>query len=167
VSASCGNNRRRNVTIRNRQRARAVNVRQLKRIATAVLADHLGVTEFRLNICLVGGREIARLNEVYLRHQGSTDVLAFDYRDSARPGALFGEIFVCVDEASVQARRFRTTWQAELVRYIVHGLLHLCGYDDRRTRRREKMKRVENRLLKLVSSQLSLRTVAARPANSP
>ena len=167
MSASGGNNRRRNVTIRNCQRARAVNVHQLRRIAKALLADHLGVAEFRLNICLVGAREITRLNEVYLRHQGSTDVLSFDYRDSARADALFGEIFICVDEASVQARRFRTAWQAELVRYVVHGLLHLCGYDDRRTRRREKMKRVENRLLKLVSSQLSLRTVAARPANSP
>jgi len=164
VSARDGRVRRQLVTIRNRQRARAVNLRQWRRIIITLLVDHLGVTEFHLNICLVSALEIARLNEKYLRHEGTTDVLAFDYRDTARPSPLFGEIFVCVDEACVQARRFRTTWQSELVRYIVHGLLHLCGYDDLHSGQRQKMKRVENRLLKLLSAQFSLLALAAKPS---
>jgi len=65
-----------------------------------------------------------------LRHAGATDVIAFDY--SIRASHLRGEIFICVDEALVQARRFRTTWQSESVRYVVHGVLHLLGFDDRR-----------------------------------
>ena len=43
-----------------------------------------------------------------------------------------GKSFVCLDEAVRQARRFHTTWQSELVRYVVHGVLHLLGYDDQR-----------------------------------
>jgi probable rRNA maturation factor len=137
-------------------------MRPLRRIASALLVDHLRVGEFHLTIYLVSAREMARLNEKYLRHMGSTDVLAFDYHDSARPGPLFGEIFVCVEEACAQARRFRTTWPAELVRYVIHGLLHLCGYNDRQRRLRLKMKRVENRLLMRLAVRMSLETVAAR-----
>ena len=164
MSASDGRVRRQLVTVRNRQRSGAVNVRQLRRIIITLLVDHLGVTEFHLNICLVSALEMARLNEKYLRHKGPTDVLAFDYRDAARPGPLFGEIFVCVEEACAQARRFRTTWQSEVVRYVIHGLLHLCGYDDRHSRQRQKMKRAENRLLSLLSRQFSLRSLAAKPS---
>jgi probable rRNA maturation factor len=53
-----------------------------------------------------------------------------------------------VDEAILQARRFRTTWQAEVMRYIIHGTLHLLGYDDLRMPARRMMKRQENRLLR-------------------
>ena len=45
---------------------------------------------------------------------------------------LHGEIFICVDEAVLQARKFRTSWQSEIVRYLVHGVLHLLGHDDSR-----------------------------------
>ena len=60
---------------------------------------------------------------------------------------LHGEIFVCVDEAVLQARKFGTSWQSEIVRYIVHGVLHLLGFDDSSAGARRKMKREENRLV--------------------
>jgi len=68
---------------------------------------------------------------------------------------LHGEIFVCVDEALLQARRFRTTWQSEVVRYIVHGVLHLCGYSDQTSRERQQMKRAENQLLARLAARFS------------
>ena len=165
MSAKVGRSRRQLITVRNRQRTRAVNTRLLRRIAKTVLVDHLRVEDFHLSVCLVGAREMTRLNEAYLWHRGSTDVLAFDYRDPALPGPLFGEIFVCVNEACSQARRFRTTWHSEVVRYIVHGLLHFCGYDDRNSRHRQKMKRVENRLLRRLSVQFRLRSLATKPSS--
>lgn len=64
---------------------------------------------------------------------------------------LFGEIFICPAVAVTQAREFRTTWQSELVRYIVHALLHLCGYDDLKPAARREMKRHENRLVQKLS----------------
>ena len=54
---------------------------------------------------------------------------------------MAGEIFVCVPEALAQASRFGAAWQEELVRYIVHGVLHLRGYDDLQPVARRKMKR--------------------------
>ena len=84
---------------------------------------------YDLDVQLVGEKEMSHLNEKHVGHSGSTDVISIDYGDGASR-ELVGEIFVCVDEALIQARQFRTSWQSELVRYIVHGVLHLLGHDD-------------------------------------
>jgi probable rRNA maturation factor len=98
--------------------------------------------------------EMARLNEQFLGHAGSTDVITFDYQDDAGPGEWCGEIFVSVDDALAAAPRFRATWQSELARYLIHGLLHLRGYDDRGAAARREMKREENRVLKALSREM-------------
>jgi probable rRNA maturation factor len=168
----------------NRQRTMALDTRLLRAILLHVLRKLRPKDSFQLAIHVVNGEEITALNETFLRHEGPTDVITFDYReyvegaDSGRPpcrsrpagnesartdprGAkrgeltspvseLHGEVFVCIDEAVRQARRFRTTWQAELVRYAVHGILHLDGHDDLETENRRKMKREENRLVRML-----------------
>jgi len=168
-----------NIAILNRQRTRKINLRQLKQVAQALLAE-LELEKAELGINLVGAPEMTRLNETFLRHAGSTDVITFDYSDTGRVGsplpaggahgvtrpALHGEIFVCVDEAVVQARKFGTSWPSELVRYLVHGVLHLTGHDDRRPAARRKMKREENRLLGRLSRRFALAELA-RPARIP
>jgi rRNA maturation RNase YbeY len=115
------------------------------------------VKAYELGVVVVGEAEMTRLNETFLHHAGSTDVITFDYADPQQPGRLAGEIFVCLDEARVQARRFRTTWESELVRYVVHGVLHLCGQDDRQPVARKQMKRIENRVLWSLSRRFNLR----------
>jgi probable rRNA maturation factor len=134
--------------VQNRQRTHRVDLRVLKQILQALLIDLLRADSFELGINIVGAREMTRLNETFLHHQGSTDVLAFDYTENQRQTTLRGEIFVCADEATIQAARFRTSWQNELVRYVVHGVLHLRGYDDKGSASRRKMKREEDRLLR-------------------
>jgi rRNA maturation RNase YbeY len=69
---------------------------------------------------------------------------------------LYGEIFVCVDEAVWQAQKFGASWQSEVVRYIVHGILHLLGFDDASVAARRKMKREENRRLRELSRRFAL-----------
>ena len=155
------------VSIANRQRTRAVDLRVLRRIVQTLLADLLQIRRAELGICLVAAPEMARLNETFLRHAGSTDVIAFDYSShnsqfTIHASRLRGEIFVCVDEAVVQARRFRTSWQSELVRYLVHAILHLLGFDDARPIARRKMKREENRLLRELTSRFPLTGLAHR-----
>jgi probable rRNA maturation factor len=75
--------------------------------------------------------------------------------------SLQGEIYISMDAAVAQARQFRTTWQAELVRYVIHGLLHLAGHDDQRAPARRRMKREEDRLLRGVARQFSFKQLAA------
>jgi len=108
------------LTIRNRQHHLPVDLRLLRGIVRALLRDHLQIKTFDLGCYLVATPEMTRLNETYLRHKGPTDVITFDYADPAslppgrasagrRPDFLCGEIFVCVEVATAQARRFRTT----------------------------------------------------------
>ena len=73
---------------------------------------------------------MARVNEKFLKHTGSTDVITFDYQEGDVSGAWNGELFICVDDAVAAAPRFGVGWQIELARYLAHGLLHLRGYDD-------------------------------------
>jgi probable rRNA maturation factor len=168
-----------NVSVTNRQRTRAVDSGLLRRIVTVLLAELLKVRQADLAVHLVAAAEITRLNVTFLRHTGPTDVITFDHSAQATQGTacsprslsaasspgqlldgqragLHGEIFICVEEAVDQARRFHTTWQSEVVRYIIHGILHLLGHDDSKPVAREKMKREENRLLRRISSQSAL-----------
>jgi probable rRNA maturation factor len=104
---------------------------------------------------------MTHLNETFLKHKGSTDVLAFDYSEKAEPGSVLGEIFVCVEEAMIQSARFRTDWRSELVRYVVHATLHLLGYDDHRPASRREMKRVENQTLKKLAGRFDLKQMGS------
>lgn len=148
------------VTLLNRQRTRKLDVRRLRKITLALLGE-LHVVEAELGVTFVSDEEMTLVNETFLQHEGSTDVITFDHsptQDSRRKSvraehnSLHGELFICVDEAIRQAKRFRTTWQAELTRYIVHGVLHLLGHDDHRAADRLKMKREENRLVRKLAS---------------
>ncbi len=176
------------LVLRSRQRACAVDLRSLRRIVRALLTDLLQEEHFNLGICLVSAPEMTHLNETFLQHRGPTDVITFDYTQRAwqasglyfEPAStaatldrldgcsllLHGEIFVCLDEAIAQARRFRTSWQSELVRYIVHGLLHLQGQQDLHAATRRRMKRQENRLLRQLGRRFDLRELARQERGS-
>jgi rRNA maturation RNase YbeY len=150
--------------LRNRQRTRQVDLKALRYVVDGLMAD-LAAKGFDLAIHLVGEAEMTRLNETRLRHAGSTDVITFDYSEPGGPVA--GEIFVCVDEALVQSVRFRVTWQEELVRYVVHGALHLLGHDDLRATARRRMKREENRWLKKLARDFRLSKLARKSKLRP
>ena len=143
------------LSVRNRQRARAVHVPLLRRLARWLLIDKLGRNNFDLSIQLVAAPAMAQLNEQFLQHSGSTDVITFDYTETGS-AVLHGEIVICLADAAAQAREFRVTWQSELARYLIHGLLHLIDYDDTTPAARTKMKRVENRLLRETAERFDL-----------
>lgn len=168
------------VVLTNRQRKRRINLRRLKQIADALLVD-LKIADAELGVHLVAAPEMIRLNETHLHHAGATDVIAFDYADSGGPcfvttpkvraparccPPLHGDIIICVDEAVRAARRFRTSWQWEIVRYLVHGVLHLQGHEDSHPGARRRMKREEDRRLRSLVRRFSL-AQRAHPAKLP
>lgn len=144
------------IVVRNRQQAQRLNTRLLREIVHALIVSELFRQQFEIGITIVGELAMTRINETYLRHKGSTDVITFDYSDANCPECLAGELFVCLDEALVQAPRFRGSWQNELVRYIVHGILHLAGYDDKVTLARRKMKRKEDHVMRHLAIRFKL-----------
>lgn len=161
------------ISISNKQRTKKINARFLKQIVADALAE-LEISDAELGIHLVGAKEMARVNWRFLRHEGSTDVITFDHRDFQLPIAnrqleiancrlqMQGELFICVDDAIKQAKAFGTSWQAEVVRYVVHGILHLLGHDDLQPALRREMKRAENRLVRLLAQRFSFARLVRR-----
>jgi probable rRNA maturation factor len=145
----------RTLAFRNRQRVRRIDTALLRRITLHVLREQFQIADFEVAIHLVAAPEMARVNKAFLNHEGSTDVITFDHSEEACP-KLHGEIFLCLDDAVKQATQFRTSWQSEVVRYVIHGLLHLCGHDDLKPAARRVMKREENRLLREIGTQFPL-----------
>lgn len=150
------------VEVVNRQRAVAVDVRRVERLVRVLVAGLLGIRAASLGVCLLGDRAMARLNETFLGHTGPTDVITFDYGDPAsrgrgrggHPVGLWGELCIGMEEAIRQARRYGCDWSREVARYIVHGVLHLLGHDDREPAARRRMKRAEDRLLRRLAGTL-------------
>ena len=147
--------------LRNRQRVRRLDHAMLRRLIRSLLEGELAVQNYELGIHLVAAPEMIRLNQKFLGHAGSTDVITFAYCENRK--VVNGEIFVCLDDAVAQAKRFRTSWQSEVVRYVIHGILHLRGYDDLRAPNRHKMKREEGRLLRKIARHFPLSKLAAPP----
>jgi probable rRNA maturation factor len=154
-----------NIVIANRQRTKKINARLLKQIVNELFAE-LEIETAELGISLVSAREMTLVNETFLQHEGSTDVITFDHAEkrkaeSGKRKNLHGELFVCVDEAVLQAKIFKTSWQSEIARYVVHGVLHLLGYDDLKPALRRKMKREEDRLVRRLAKKFSFAQLAA------
>ena len=111
---------------------------------------------------------MARVNWQFLRHEGSTDVITFDHSSAEQETRsaeleIHAELFVCIDDAILQAKQFQTSWQSEVVRYIVHGVLHLIGHDDLKPQLHRKMKSEENRLVRRLSKKFSLAQIGGAP----
>ena len=106
---------------------------------------------------------MAQVNQTHLHHQGPTDIITFDYTDPGQQ-QLLGELLVCPAVAIQQARDYGTTWEEEVLRYLLHGILHLRGYDDRTPATRRVMKREEDRLLDRLLAVHPARSLRARPS---
>jgi probable rRNA maturation factor len=139
-----------------RQRARALDRTLWRRLTRCLLEELLDHRDYELGVHFIDADEMAGLNETFLDHAGSTDVITFNYQTDAGGEKLCGEIFISVDDALVHARRFRVRWPWEVTRYLVHGILHLEGCDDTDPRSRRVMKRRENKLLKDLSARFNL-----------
>jgi probable rRNA maturation factor len=100
-----------------------------------------------LSIALVGDARMAQLHQQFLNLPGPTDVLTFPLELDARGRALSGEIVICIPQARRRAAEHGVPVRQELLLYALHGLLHLCGYDDRTERDYRRMHRTEDAIL--------------------
>jgi probable rRNA maturation factor len=118
------------------------------RAAAAAALEHGGRAGLPVSVVLVSDRELARLHGRYLGDPAPTDVLAFDLGgEGAERGAPAGELYVSVERARAVARERGLAPDRELALYVVHGCLHLCGFDDRRPRARARMRAAEREVL--------------------
>jgi|ERR1044071_3465186 probable rRNA maturation factor len=141
------------VAVHNRQRAIRVALAALQEFASRALTECLKISGTKkrrglekiteLNVILVSNRRMAELHRRFLHLPGPTDVITFQH----------GEIFVSVETARSQARRFGNSVEGELCLYIAHGLLHLHGFDDKDPTAAAEMVRAQNRLVRAATKQ--------------
>ena len=93
------------------------------------------------NVVLVGDDYLVEINRKFLNHDYTTDVISFDLGDD---GIIDGEIYISIDRARNQARRYKVSLEMEALRLIVHGILHLSGWDDRTRSQKLRMRKREN-----------------------
>lgn len=92
----------------------------------------------------VDDEKILEVNNEYLGHDYYTDVITFDYDE---PGIISGDIVISLDTVRTNAEKFGKTYDEELRRVIIHGILHLCGINDKGPGEREIMEAAENKAL--------------------
>lgn len=134
------------ISVRNLQRKIDVDVVELRGFSAKAVQHCLALqkrqrTDLRklseIFVWLISDRRMALLHRKFLRQSGPTDVLTFQH----------GEIFISVDTARRHARAFGNSLLRELKLYIVHGLLHLHGFDDQTPDKSHKMKAAQERIL--------------------
>jgi probable rRNA maturation factor len=145
------------LTVENRQSCPVDEEWLIDRLQAALAAE--GVTGGEVTLALVDDAEIHRINREYLQHDWPTDVISFSYVENEPQGGrawprgtgrqLDGELVISVETAARDAARHDWSLYAELLLYGVHGLLHLCGYDDLTAEERPLMRRRERELLSL------------------
>ncbi|MFT4222387.1 rRNA maturation RNase YbeY [Dysgonomonas sp.] len=92
-------------------------------------------------------KKILEINNQYLQHDYYTDIITFDYSEE---DIISGDIFISVDTVKSNAGKFGTDYNTELNRIIIHGILHLCGINDKAPGEREQMTECENKALELL-----------------
>lgn len=135
------------ILVRNLQRKTPINIVELQKFAAKALCRSLQLSRRKsteltelheIFVWLISDRRMASLHRKFMNQAGPTDVLTFQH----------GEIFISVETAKRHARAFGTPLNRELSLYVVHGLLHLHGFDDRTQSAARTMARMQERILR-------------------
>jgi probable rRNA maturation factor len=132
------------ITVRNLQRSARVEIAPLQRFAESALGICLqlkkksALSRFdEISVLVISDPKMAALHRQFLQTKGTTDVITFQH----------GEIFISAETARKNASRFGTTLHRELYLYVVHGLLHLDGFDDATAAGSKEMKTMQEKIL--------------------
>ncbi len=156
------------ITIKNLQTKIPIRLPRVNDVVRCTLR-HFPIIDAELSFVFVAPSRMRMLNAKYLKHDYVTDVLTFDYSPGARrqaPGVkkishpspiaqrptpyIYGEIIICPSVAFRNAKKFGVSLQKEIELYIIHGILHLMGYDDHAPKDIARMRKKEREIINLL-----------------
>ncbi len=105
-----------------------------------ILSDHKKIGG-EINIILTSDSKLLRINLKYLGRNNFTDIITFDY---SVKNIISGELYISIDRVKENAKIFDVKFDDELLRVIIHGILHLIGYNDVKSLEKRKMKKMED-----------------------
>lgn len=145
------------VTFADHQKKVRLNSLKILKITKAILR-HEHIDQANLSVVFVTHQKIKALNKKYLNRDHVTDVLSFDLGDDAtlkrKPKGVVGDIIISTDAALKNVKMYQATLSEELSLYIVHGILHLLGYDDHKPVDIKRMRRKERELLSYLGRKI-------------
>ena len=100
-----------------------------------------------INFVFCDDKFLFSLNKKFLKHTTLTDIITFQYPSDKK---LCGEIFISIKRVKENAKKFEVSFENELHRVMIHGILHLCGYKDKTFRKKKEMRKKEDFYLKLL-----------------
>lgn len=107
-----------------------------------------------INIIVVTPAEIAKLNKTYRGKEGATDILTFPYRDTVEKATdIAGEIYLCLEKIQYYAAEREVSYAEQLNYIIVHGLVHMMGYDHETEKDTQKMEIIEDKIIRLLKEE--------------
>ena len=110
----------------------------------AVAASYEGRKVGNLNYIFCNDDRILEVNKEFLGHDYFTDIITFDYSE---PGVVSGDMYISLETVLTNSEKFHTLYDKELLRVIIHGVLHLCGINDKGRGERAVMEAAEERAL--------------------
>ena len=142
------------VLIARRNSGKQIGSRKFKKIAETIL-DLLEQSSAELSVALVGNEEIRKLNRKFRGKDYATDVLSFPVEnDLPGPERLLGDVIISVEKAREQAKERGRTFDEEMITLLVHGIVHLLGYDHERSPKDSRaMNRLEKRIYRALCEQ--------------
>ena len=128
------------IIIKNLQKKIPINPIRIKKAALKTLVSDGIKKSGEITFCFVTDKKIKELNSKYLGKNNPTDVICFDITEKyIDANSLLADIVISTDRAIYNAKAFKTAPIYELYLYVVHGLLHLLGYDDKNISQKRKM----------------------------
>ncbi len=133
------------VLIRNRQKNQKLDIREIRKFTQGVL-DYLGLNSKELSLVLMSDSQITQINRDYLGRDKPTNVISFSMAEGEFCGpetGLLGDVIVSVDTAFRHAAQSGEVPDDEVLYLIIHGILHIVGYDHETGEERRKMRKKE------------------------
>ena len=122
----------------------AINKRAIHSLISALRMEFELKISF-LSISLINSSELRIINKKFLKHDFNTDIITFNY--SKQHKEIDGEILISFEDARLNAKKYKTNYDKEINRLIIHGILHLLNYDDNNKKNKTIMRQMENKLI--------------------
>jgi probable rRNA maturation factor len=137
------------ISIKNLQTKVSIRIPRIKQVARRTLR-HLNIPEATLSVIFVATSRMKSLNTKYLKHAYVTDILTFNYSPEGQRKRILAEIIIAPSVAVANARAFATTLHKEIELYVIHGILHLAGYDDHSPGDIARMRKKEQEITRMI-----------------
>ncbi|MDD5070395.1 MAG: rRNA maturation RNase YbeY [Candidatus Omnitrophica bacterium] len=141
------------ISIVNQQRLKRLNLKELE-LTLKLIGKNLNISSKNMSLVVCDNDFIKNLNKKYFNKNTVTDVISFPLTDKFDKNDL-GEIVVSLEEAVLRAKDYGNTWKEEFTLYLIHGILHLLGYEDSNLKNKKVMDQKQQEVLRIICKSKS------------